>query len=239
MAYSRYSYARQLAAGARVLEIGCGSGIGLGLVAERSHLAVGGDIEFQPLFLGRSHYGSRVSFVVLSAEQLPFPNGFFDLVLFFETSYYVRDMEKAFDEIARVLSNRGAVVFVNANPERPDFIRSPHSVHYHSAAEFRCALERRGYGVRVEGAFPLASGTASGWMVQLARQILQRLRLVPRTLRGRAILKRLVYGRLRQLPPELKEGFGTECTRYDLPEHPVERFKVLYVTGERDHARSA
>lgn len=239
MMYTRYALAAAAAAGRRVLELGCGAGLGLGLVSRESRFAVGGDYSSTLLRSGRAHYGSRVPFVRLSAEALPFPAGTFDLVLFFEASYYIPDMELAFDEITRVLAPPGVVLFVNANPERPDFVPSPFSVHYHSADDFRTALEGLGFRVTVEGAFqvdPPSTGLAARLKeaaVGLVRRGLKALHLVPRTLRGRARLKRLAYGKLREVPPELSEGFAEEATRAPVPPGPVRGYKVLYVTASR------
>ncbi len=238
MMYSRYRLAADRAANQRVLELACGAGQGLGMVGASARSTVGGDFSLPLLRLGRRHFGARVPFARLSADRLPFASGAFDLVLFFEASYYVHDMEGAFDEIARVLAPGGAVLFVNANPERPDFIRSPHSVHYHTADEFRAALSRRGFKVSVEGAFPVedresgSRGIASRG-IGLVRRGLERLGLVPTTLRGRARLKRLVYGRMVVVPAELSAGFGAEHPREEIGVGPASRHKVVYVSARK------
>jgi SAM-dependent methyltransferase len=242
MMFTRYSVAADLAAGRRVLELACGGGNGLGLVGARARSLVGGDYSGPLIRMARGHYGDRVPLARLSAERLPFRDGSFEVVLFFEASYYVPDMEAAFDEVARVLAPGGTAMFVNANPERADFIHSPHSVHYHTADEFCAALTRRGFTVRVEGAFPVdppATGAVpnlKGTVFGMARQLLEGLHLVPRTLRGRARLKRLIFGRLRELPPELLPGYAPVEPRVPQAGGPVRSCKVLYITGTRTAA---
>lgn len=233
MLYSRYAYAAGLASGARVLELGCGAGLGLGMLGERASRVVGGDVDLELLDRGRRHYGSRVPFVQLTAESLPFAEGSFDLVLFFEGSYYVPDMEKCFDEIVRVLAPRGTCILVSANPERRDFIPSPRSQHYHTASELASALASRGLAVEVEGAFPTGGTTAKDRALSAVRRLLQRWGLVPGTLRGRALLKRLVSGPLVLLPPEIGEEFGSMAERWPIPPSDPAAFKVLYATGRR------
>jgi SAM-dependent methyltransferase len=236
--FTRYAVAAELATGKRVLELGCGGGNGMGLVQSTARSLVGGDYSAPLIRAASQHYGSRIPLVRLSAEQLPFRNQSFDLVLFFEASYYVRDTTAAFDEVARVLATDGTVMFVNANPERPDFIHSPHSIHYHTADEFRAVLAQRGFTVSVGGAFPLdpsAVGVVAkvrGTVFGLARRLLETLHLVPSTLRGRARLKRLVLGRLRELPPELPPGFAPVEPRVPQAHGLVCGFKVLYVTAK-------
>jgi ubiquinone/menaquinone biosynthesis C-methylase UbiE len=244
MMYTRYALAAEASAGRRVLELGCGAGLGLGWVSREASLAVGGDYSAALLDQGRSHYGDRVNFVRLSAEALPFPTAAFELVLFFEASYYVPDMERSFDEIRRVLAPGGAVIFANANPSRPDFVPSPFSIHYHSAAEFQKALERRGFTVGIEGAFPLreSSGVLKdivGSLMRNARRVAVATRLVPRTLKGRARLKRLLFGKLRAIPPEIEPGFSEPATRTPIAPEPARDWKVIYVRGTRQESSRA
>jgi SAM-dependent methyltransferase len=239
MMYTRYHLAAELAKGRRVLELGSGSGQGLGLLGRSAAMVVAGDYSLTLLRRGRAHYGSRFPLVRLTAERLPFRAGAFDLVLCFEASYYVPDMRQAFRDISRVLAPNGLVFFANANPERPDFIKSPHSTHYHSAGEFRAALEALGMDVDVEGAFPVEPrergvvGRVAGATMTLARWLLEALHLVPRTLRGRARLKRLIYGKLLEVPPELHDGFSAVAPRVPIGPGPARGVKVLYVTGRK------
>jgi SAM-dependent methyltransferase len=239
MIYTRYAVAAEVAAGRRTLELACGGGSGLGLVGAGARSLVGGDYS-RPLLHGAlAHYGRRIPLARLSAEALPFRGGAFEVVLFFEATYYVPDMERAFDEVVRVLAPHGTALFVNANPERPDFITSPFSVHYHTADEFRAAFERRGLDVTTGGAFPIdrartgALPRAIGAGIGLARLVLRSLGLVPRTLRGRARLKRLLYRDLTLLPAELPPGFAEVEPRVAVPPGPVRDFKVIYVTARK------
>jgi SAM-dependent methyltransferase len=238
MMYTRYHLAADLASGKRVLEIGCGAGQGFGLLGRKATLLVGGDVSLALLQSGQHYYRGRFPFAQLSAEALPFRDAAFDVILFFEASYYVPDMQAAFGEIARVLDRGGTALFVNANPERPDFIRSPHTVHYHTAEEFRAVLGALGLTVTVESAFPIGptDGDCSvlpGAILVVARRLLESLRLVPRTLRGRARLKRLVYGRLQELPGEMPEGFASVAPRTRVNSGPVRGFKVIYVLARK------
>ena len=239
MMYTRYVTASHLTAGKRVLEIGCGAGQGFGLLSATAKELVGGDYSKTLLRSAKSHYGSRIPLVCLSADSLPFKSASFDVVLCFEASYYVADMERAFDDIARVLCPEGVVLFVNANPERLDFIRSPHSVHYHSANEFRDALSRRGFSVEVTGAFPTEGSSngvrarATSGLFSIARRTLEAFGLVPTTLRARARLKRIVYRNLTHVPPEISPGFGEIAHRAPLGSGPQPGYKVLYVQGVR------
>lgn len=239
MLSTRYEFAAALAMGRRVLEIGCAAGQGLSLIGGTARSIVAGDYSATLLDKARFHYGNRFPFVRLSAEALPFHDSVFDAVLFFEATYYVPDMNAAFDEIHRVLTPGGIAIFVNANPERPDFVRSPHSIHYHTALEFREALAARHFAVVTEGAFPVVSSGSgpaaraitSGFSI--ARRALEALHLVPKTLRGRARLKRLVFGKLPTVPAELTAGFAAVAPRTPVVTAVVREYKVLYVTARK------
>ena len=238
MLHTRYAAAAELARGRRVVELACGSGQGLGLVGAHAAWIVGGDYSAALLRAARRHYGAAPPLVRLSADSLPFAAGTADLVLLFEATYYVPDMDACFREIARVLAPGGTALLVSANPERPDFISSPHSIHYHTADEFRDALEAVGLDVTVDGAFPVdpthrRDGSPFAGLSGAARRVLEALGLVPRTLRGRARLKRVIYGRLREVPPELPSDFAEPAPRTLVPAGPVEGYKVLYVTARK------
>jgi SAM-dependent methyltransferase len=244
MVYTRYAVAADLAAGRRALEIGCASGIGLGLTLDRAAFVAGGDVHLPMLQTARSHYGTRIPFAQFSATEIPFRDGSFDFVFFMEATYYVREFSRALDEIGRVLTSDGVLLFVNANPERPDFIRSPHSEHYHTASEFRQLLEARGYQVETSAGFAMMSGGAPGVAhrilgkaVRVTRQAAEGLHLVPRTLRGRARIKRLLFGKLRPMPRELPPAFAAREPLTPLGMAPARDHKVIYVVARKNDQR--
>ena len=234
MLYSRYAYGAEVGAGGRILEVGCGPGVGLGLLSASASLVVGADFDSVLLRRAQETYGRRIPLVRLDVQRLPFPDGAFDTILFYEGTYYIPDTDCAFDEIARVLNSGARMVFVNANPERPDFIPSPLSVHYHTAEEFRTVLENRGFEVSVEGAYPVADGTSRSRFLLWMRKLAQRLGFIPGTLAGRAFLKRMLIGKLLPVPEEVPEGFGRPAPRARIAAGSSSGgFKVLYVTAAR------
>jgi SAM-dependent methyltransferase len=240
MVYTRYAVAAELSRGRRTLEIGCASGIGLGLLLNDAKLVVGGDVYLPMLQTARAQYGARVPFAALSATDLPFRDRSFDFVLFMEATYYVRDFNRALDEIGRILGSDGVLLFVNANPERPDFIRSPHSEHYHSAREFRQLLENRGYQVETAGAFAVAVVSNPGLLKRIAgralptaRRVAESLNLIPKTLHGRARIKRLLFGKLRTMPRELPNDFAPREVLTPLEAAPAISHKVVYIVARK------
>ncbi len=239
MIATRYGVAAELAAGRRTLELACAGGHGLGMLARKAQSLVGADINAPMLARAQAHYRGRVPLVRTSAANLPFADASFDFVLCLEATYYMPQFERCLDEIGRVTAAGARVLFVNANPERPDFIRSPYSRHYHSADEFRRLLAERGWIVETSAAYPLeapegSAGTrVSAALRSAARRALETLHLVPRTLAGRARLKRLLGKTLRPMPAEIGDEFAPRAAVTPVPEGPVRGYQVIFVVGKR------
>lgn len=234
MMSTRYAVGARLADGRRTLELACGAGVGLGLVGARAAALVGGDVSAALLARAQAHYAGRYPLARLDAATLPFRDGAFDAVLCFEAIYYLPKVPAALDEVARVLAPAGVVLLVSANPDRRDFIPSPYSTNYFSGDALRAELEARGFTVTVDGAFPVQRGGRTGTVVPVLRRVLAALRLVPRTLRGRARLKRLVDPTLAPLPAELHPRDAVEETLVPIREAgQAAAYKVIYVTGRK------
>jgi ubiquinone/menaquinone biosynthesis C-methylase UbiE len=94
-----------LPSNAQVLEIGCGCGIGLPIIAERCHPArlVGLDIDAELLADARSANSGQVELVWGDVELMPFEDRSFDLIIDFGTCYHVARPWEALGEISRVL----------------------------------------------------------------------------------------------------------------------------------------
>jgi ubiquinone/menaquinone biosynthesis C-methylase UbiE len=103
-------------AGARVLDVGCGSGWATRLMAEKASngSVVGIDIADEMIRLARDTSSSftNVEFQVASAEKLPFPDSEFTHAFSMESLYYYADVLGALREIRRVLYPVGLFVTV-------------------------------------------------------------------------------------------------------------------------------
>lgn len=232
MIQTRYETAAALGAGRRVLEVACGPGRGLGLLQQTAVRVVGGDFTFELVRQAKAHYGARVPVLQFDAQAIPFADGSFDLVVIFEAIYYVPDADRAIGEARRVLAPGGTLLLCSANREWSGFAVSPFSTRYFSAAELRALLARHGFEPELNAAFDVAPASAVSVMISALRAIAARLNLVPRTLAGRESLKRVFYGPLTVLEPELRPG-AIRTARLEPIEsgEPVRMHKVLYATG--------
>src|SRR6185295_20105654 len=84
MIQTRYAEAARLADGRRVLEVACGPGRGLGLIARRARVAVGADLTHGLVRQAKEHYRDRLPLLQCDAQALPFVGGSFDVVVVFE-----------------------------------------------------------------------------------------------------------------------------------------------------------
>ncbi len=95
--------------GARVLEIGCGTGSFAEVLRRRGHWVVGADPSARMLAVARG----RVPVVRAAAEDLPFADGAFDAAFFFSVLDFVDDPARCLAEAQRVSTDRVAVLALN------------------------------------------------------------------------------------------------------------------------------
>ncbi len=93
-----------------VLEVGCGRGGGGAYVAEHFRVSrlTGLDFSGAAIRFARAHHADpRLRFVRGDAENLPFPDAWFDAVLNVESSHCYPDVPRFTSEVARVLRPGG------------------------------------------------------------------------------------------------------------------------------------
>jgi SAM-dependent methyltransferase len=100
--------------GRKVLEVGCGAGVDLARFAKGGAAATGVDIASSAIDLARANFaqqGLDGQFRVANGEQLPFPDGSFDLVYAHGVVQYTADPRRLVEECRRVLAPGGAAIF--------------------------------------------------------------------------------------------------------------------------------
>ena len=117
--WHRYAFARQFAAGKRVLDAACGEGYGSALLGTVASSIVGVDIDASAIAHARERYGeeSRVRFLSGSCSALPLPDASVDVVVSFETIEHLDavDQPKMLAEFARVLTPDGLLIISSPN----------------------------------------------------------------------------------------------------------------------------
>ena len=128
--------------GARVLDVGCGTGATLEAIAA-CHSAFGVDLELRGLGYCRRRGLLRVA--AARAEALPFPDGAFDLTLALDVIEHIQDDHAALRELRRVTRPGGHLLLtVPAHP----LLWSRHDVALHHKRRYR----RRDLVAALEGA---------------------------------------------------------------------------------------
>lgn len=231
MALSRYELVRLLATGRRVLEVACGSGQGLRYVAREAAWTVGGDITPGLLARAQQHNRGAVPLVQFDAHHLPFSNATFDLIQIHEALYYMQDLEAVIVECRRVLRAHGVLVISSINPDWPDFNPSPYATRYLTAAELRSTLLKTFSQTHIQFGFPVQAPTAIGLTVSALKRIAVKLNVIPKTMSGKALLKRIFLGPLVPVPAELTLG----CAPIDKPQDAAAdssaRFRIIYAVA--------
>jgi SAM-dependent methyltransferase len=234
MVRTRYAVAAEHCLGKSVLEVACGPGPGLGCLAARAHRVVGGDYTAAHLTQARAHYGVRIPLIRLDGLHLPFRRASFDVVVLFEALYFLAGFEAFLEGCRHVLSDDGVLVIATANPEWPDFNPAPLSTRYLSAAELEEALRGHRFAATLYGGFPVAAEGPRARLLSLAKRTAVKLRMMPKTMKGKEMLKRVAFGRLSPFPCEVSPSTGTFHAPVRLS-RPGEAsgFKVLYAVARK------
>ncbi|MDR0849666.1 MAG: class I SAM-dependent methyltransferase [Propionibacteriaceae bacterium] len=156
----------------KVLDIGCGNGFVLSMLAERSQASfVGVDIS-ETMVKAASRRNSRwiaegrMAIQVGNAASLPFPDAAFTRAFTINTAYFWEDPDQTMVEIRRVLANGG--VFVNAlytNETLAKFSHTQTGYKHHSVRELFNSCFRAGFEVKIVS---LLDSTAYGLVCQVA-----------------------------------------------------------------------
>ncbi|HEV2175942.1 MAG TPA: class I SAM-dependent methyltransferase [Terriglobia bacterium] len=232
--YHRYRTAASYAAGKDVLEVGCGAGQGLGYMAAKARRVVGGDSTESSLRQARQHSNGATPLVRLDAHRLPFPRASFDLVILFEAIYYLASPEAFLAEARRVLRPAGTLLVSTVNCSWLDFNPSPFSVRYFAAPDLAASLRRQGFEVELFGAYRAAPETVRDKAVSVLKRSAVRLGLMPRSMKGKELFKRIFFGRLEALPAEVHDGMAEYLPPEMISaETPDCGHKILYAVAQK------
>jgi ubiquinone/menaquinone biosynthesis C-methylase UbiE len=233
--YTRYHFARELCQDKDVLEAACGSGQGLGYLAGKAKKVIGLDIDSKLVKLSQEYYEDRENIQIRQgdAQDLPFSDQSFDVVIMFEAIYYLPAPEKFISEAYRVLKKSGILVICTANKDWSDFNPSPYSYKYFSATELASLLKKNRFnGVSIYADCPVVDKDIKGKLTSQLKKTAVALHIIPKTMKGKEALKRIFCGRLIPLPAEIQD----EMYNYTPPvkisgDLANPEYKVLFAVG--------
>lgn len=129
-----------------VLDVGCGTGRGVGRLQELGYDAIG--VEPVGQMLGEAvarHSLSKRVLIQASGDQLPFPSESFDLVCALGVMHHAADPERVVSEMTRVARN---AVFISDNNR---FAHGPIATRLAKLALYKTGLWRLAYRMRTRG----------------------------------------------------------------------------------------
>jgi SAM-dependent methyltransferase len=137
----RYRWASQLAAGAKVLDAGCGTGYGSAILATAGPASlISVDAAETAVELTRAALGEGGDVRVADVRELPLPDGAVDLVVCFEVIEHLERRAEAIREFARVLAPDGTLLI--SSPNRDHYAAgNEHHVFEYTPEELRSDLE--------------------------------------------------------------------------------------------------
>ena len=226
---NRYYWAGKYCSGKDVVEAACGSGQGLGYLSGIAKSLEAGDYSDEILSIARRHYGERIALRQFDAQDMPFEDKSKDVIILFEAIYYIPDVEKFVSECKRILRPGGKVLIATANKDLYDFNPSPHSYRYYGVVELRDLFAGHGFTTEFYGDTPLDEVSILQRVLRPVKKFVVDFGLMPKSMAGKKLLKRIVFGGLVKMPAEIT----AETSQYIEPtrissKRPDTEHKVIY-----------
>lgn len=232
----RYYWAGEYCVAKDVLEVACGTGQGVGYLAAKARSMTAGDYTLSMVQAARGHYGDRIQFEQFDAQQMPFQDHSFDVVVIFEALYYLPDVDRFFAECRRTIRPGGVLLIATANKDLFDFNPSPHSHCYLGVVELENDLARHGFTTEFWGDTPLEALSARQQVLRPVKAFAAKMGLIPKSMAGKKLLKRLVFGGLVKMPDEVTSDTAEKIAPTPLPNgQPDRAHKVIYCAATLRH----
>lgn len=110
-----YIQAASLSKDKKVLDLGCNTGYGTEILSRSAKMVVGVDVSNEAISIAKKSYGNLgIEFHLIDGKQLPFDDKF-DLIISCQVIEHIVDYSIYLNELKRVLSPTGIVVFTTPN----------------------------------------------------------------------------------------------------------------------------
>lgn len=225
----RYYWAGGYCRDKDVLEAACGTGQGAGYLAGLARSYRAGDFSEDILRIARGHYGDRVEFLRFNAQDMPFAGRSLDVVILFEAIYYLPSAERFVSECKRVLRPGGKVLIATANKDLYDFNPSPHSHVYYGVRELGGLFAAHGFAAEFFGNTPVGSLPWKQKVLRPAKKMLVDTGLMPKSMAGKKLFKRIAFGSLVPMPAEISGNLVKYAKPATIPSDRTDTLhKVIY-----------
>lgn len=211
---NRYYWASEFCIGKDVAEVACGSGQGLGFLNDVSSSFVAGDYSPDIVQIAKKYYRNRITIEVFDAQKMPYRDNSKDVIIIFEAIYYLPDFEKFIIECKRVLRNNGLILIATANKDLFDFNPSPFSFVYYGVKELNDILCKHGFKPQFYGDTPITEVSFLQKIMRPVKKTAVDLNLLPKSMKAKKMLKRLIFGELVNMPAEIDK----KTSKYIVPD---------------------
>ncbi|GAB4334669.1 MAG: hypothetical protein Kow0099_06840 [Candidatus Abyssubacteria bacterium] len=131
-----YHKALEYVHGRKVLEIGCGEGIGASILAQEAASIVAIDYSEEALETAHARYGgSNIEFRLMKVPPIHFNDGFFDVVISFQMIEHLEEPDGLVIEMKRTLRDDGTALLATVNKDEM-LSNNPYHVHEFTPSEF-------------------------------------------------------------------------------------------------------
>lgn len=236
--YHRYRFASTFSKNKSVLEVACGTGIGLEYLASKAENVIGIDIDSINIStahktINESAVRDKIKIEQMDAHKLSFDDNSFDLVIIFEAIYYLNDVAKFIQEVYRVLKNNGQLIIGSVNKNWSSFHASPYTHRYFTIPEYNILLSKKFTKIEYFGAFPTKKDSK---LFTNIKNLANKFNLIPGSLKAREFLKRLFIGKLVDLPASIQD----DVVDYYEPEKITEMkenddYKIIYTIATKSN----
>ena len=111
-----YSLAARLAENKRVLDLGCNTGYGTGLLFRSARRVVGVDVSEKAIVSAKNQYGPLgIEFQQIDGKTLPFDAEAFDVVVCCQVIEHIVDYKRFIEEMKRVVTAEGLFILTTPN----------------------------------------------------------------------------------------------------------------------------
>ena len=123
-------------------------------------------------------------------------------------------------------------MIATVNKDWREFNPSPFSTRYFSVPELSELLRKNGFNSEFYGAFLALPKGFKDKLIATIKRIAVALHLIPKTMKGKEFFKRIFFGKLIPLPPEITEGMADYTPPVPIPDNSYNyEYKVIYAVA--------
>lgn len=220
---ARYHWAASYCEAKTVLEVACGTGQGLGLLRSRAGKVYACDLSLENLHTARHGNGQSQALVQANAQALPFADNSLDAIILLEAIYFLPSASEFLSEARRVLRPGGWCLVSAINKDCIDF-NPRHSLYRERYGAPDISRLFHGHGLTPEcfGIIPMNQPSLRSRAFGPVKKLAISMDIIPESKRARILLKRIVFGKLKNMPhdisslsPPVSSPLAIPCDRAD------------------------